>query len=529
VLGHRHDKVIGTRLADLVHAEDRPALAGYFAQAVTKPGMTSTLKLRLRNSAGDYRHFEVVISNRMHDSSVSGFVCNMRDASHQRELEASLLALAAEREHDATHDALTGLANRRALFAHLETLIRDAASREFALLVIDLDGIKEINETLGHHAGDQLLSEIPGRLSGALTDASLFARFSGDEFAAVLPIGTGIGTAARIARDVLKALSTPFPFQGMALTVHASIGVVSYPEHAEDVGTLLRRADIATVAAKARGGGYETYSHTEDAHSRERLALIGELPRAIEEGELVLHYQPKFDVPGRTIAGVEALVRWEHPTRGLLGPGAFVALAEGAGLMSAMTRSILERALAQCATWQARGAKFGVAVNVGAANLLDVGFPDDVARLLCTYAIPPQDLTLEVTETIVGTDPVRIDAVLCALREIGVTLSLDDFGTGSSSLGFLRRLPVQEVKIDRSFVLELAANEQDAAIVGTIIALAHSLGLKTVAEGIETEAVYRRLVALHCDQIQGYLLGRPVPAEELLALAETSAAVRAAA
>jgi EAL domain-containing protein (putative c-di-GMP-specific phosphodiesterase class I) len=301
--------------------------------------------------------------------------------------------------------------------------------------------------------------------------------------------------------------------------VRASVGIAMFPEHGRDVETLMQRADIAMYSAKARGVGHEVYSASRDGHSRARLALIGELPDAIESGQVVVHYQPKFNLETGQIAGAEALVRWDHPQFGLLGPGAFLPLAEQTGLMRPLTLRVLNDALAQCAAWRDEGVDLPVAVNLGAPNLLDLGLPADVHELLAKWDVDPGMLQLEITETIVAADPVRVIEIMNRLGELGISLSLDDFGTGSSSLAYLRELPVQELKIDKSFILGMDEDREAATIVETIVELAHNLGLRAVGEGIETEEAYRLLAASGCDYGQGFLMGRPMPAAELAAVA----------
>jgi diguanylate cyclase (GGDEF)-like protein len=309
----------------------------------------------MRHGDGSHRPFDVVASNRLHDESVEGFVLNLRDATERVELERELRALAAQREHDANHDPLTGLANRRKLFTRLEAAIAEAkAGRlKLPLLLIDLDHFKELNDTLGHQAGDRLLQEIRPRLMAGVPEADLIARVGGDEFALLLPPGSTAEQAQRAAERLSRALEQPFRFQGLTLLVRASAGIAVFPEHGRDVETLMQRADIAMYSAKARGIDYEVYTASRDGHSRARLALLGELPEAITNGQIVTYYQPKLDLATGAITGAEALVRWDHPQFGLLGPGAFLPLAEQTGLMRPLTLRVLDDALGQCARWQA--------------------------------------------------------------------------------------------------------------------------------------------------------------------------------
>jgi diguanylate cyclase (GGDEF)-like protein len=520
VLAHEPGAIVGALVHDLVHPDDRAALDGYFAEADGRPDHARNLTLRLAHGNGGHRHFDVVAANRLHDPSVGGYVLNMRDATDRRELESELRSLAAQREHDAMHDPLTGLANRRRLFAHLEesTTAARAAKTKLGLLLIDLDHFKELNDTLGHQAGDRLLREIGPRLEAGVPGAELVARVGGDEFAVLLAPGTTVEEAEEVASRLARAIEEPFRFQGLTLLVRASVGIAMFPEHGRDVETLMQRADIAMYSAKARGVGHEVYSASRDGHSRARLALIGELPDAIESGQVVVHYQPKFNLETGELAGAEALVRWDHPQFGLLGPGAFLPLAEQTGLMRPLTLRVLDDALAQCARWRDEGLSLPVAVNLGAPNLLDLALPADAHELLAKWDIDPGMLQLEITETIVAADPVRVIEIMNRLTELGISLSLDDFGTGSSSLAYLRELPVQEIKIDKSFILGMEEDREAATIVETIIDLAHNLGLRAVGEGIETEEAYRLLAASGCDYGQGFLMGRPMPAAELSAL-----------
>jgi diguanylate cyclase (GGDEF)-like protein len=445
------------------------------------------------------------------------------------QLERELRELATKREHESLHDPLTGLANRRLLSARLDEAlgVAQAQGRTLTVMLIDLNRFKELNDTLGHAAGDQLLREIRPRLLAASSGAELVARIGGDEFAVILSPGRGAADAKRMAERLRLSLEEPFNIQDLTLRVGASVGIAVYPEHANDADTLLQRADVAMYSAKKHGVGHELYDAAYDGHSRQRLILIGELPAAIASGQLVVHYQPKYDLQDGVIVGVEALVRWQHPVHGLLGPDKFVALAEHAGVMGPLTHSVLDTALAQCARWRAEGIDLCVAVNLSAPNLLDAALPLDVKRLLDKRGLPVGFLQLEITETIVSNDRAGMIEVLLQLRALGVTLSLDDFGVGSSSLSFLRHLPVQELKIDRSFIMDLDTDDHNAAMVRTIIDLAHHFDMRVVAEGIETEAVRDRLAGYGCDEGQGFLLGPPMPAAQMTDLARDLTSKRA--
>ncbi|MBI4492245.1 MAG: EAL domain-containing protein [Chloroflexi bacterium] len=420
--------------------------------------------------------------------------------------------------HQALHDALTGLPNRVLLHDRLHQAVLAARrhSTSLALLVMDLDRFKEVNDTLGHHAGDVVLQQVGQRLQGTLRTSDTVARLGGDEFAVILPTAGNMASATVAASKLLHALEQPFAVEGQSLDVGASIGIALYPEHGQDAETLLRRADIAMYVAKRTGSGYALYALEQDQHSPGRLALVGELRQAIEQDALRLHYQPKVHFKSGRILGVEALVRWQHPQHGLLAPDRFISLAEQTGLIHPLSHWVLQAALRQCQSWRQAGVELPVAVNLSARNLQDPRLPGAVAALLERWDVPPRCLGVEITENAAMADPERAMQVLTRLREMGVRIAVDDFGTGYSSLGYLKRLPVDELKIDQSFVRSMATNESDAAIVRATIELGHSLGLEVVAEGVENQTAWDLLAALGCDGAQGYYLSHPLAADELV-------------
>ncbi|MEY2565945.1 MAG: hypothetical protein QOE35_474 [Actinomycetota bacterium] len=428
-----------------------------------------------------------------------------------------------ENEHLAMHDPLTGLANR-ALFADRTAQALRAARRAdapAAILLMDLDRFKEVNDTLGHHSGDALLIQASARLRDTLREVDTIARLGGDEFAVLLP--TGDEEAARsAARRIQRSFEDTFVVDDLALDLRVSIGIAVHPEHSDTSQGLLQRADVAMYLAKAQQSGLEVYSADRDEHSPGRLVLASELRRAIEEDELVLHYQPKADVDTGRITGVEALVRWEHPERGLVPPLDFIPLAEKTGLIKPLTIAVLDRAVAQCAAWQEGGIDLPVAVNLSPVSLIDRQLPSEVSTVLRRHGLAPSMLELEVTESSLMHDPVRASEILADLSAMGVAIAIDDFGTGYSSLGWLRQLPIDELKIDRSFVAAMTTRREDEVIVASTIQLAKNLELRVVAEGVEDPDVVAALRRLGCDTIQGFLLTRPLPAHEL----ETWLAVR---
>ena len=422
----------------------------------------------------------------------------------------------AESRRQATTDELTGLPNRRYFYEQLRKELKAAKTTGSALtlLVADLDGFKELNDTLGHQAGDLLLQQLGPRVLDALSATDTLARLGGDEFGILLP-GRDSEAAITLVEQIRALLDEPFTIRGLNLHVEASIGIAAFPEHAHDVDSLIRRADVAMYQAKEARTGWEVYVATRDLHSRDRLELLGDLRHAIDARELELHYQPKVDLRSGRVTGVEALVRWRHPERGLLGPMQFIPLAERTTLMRPLTLYVLDTALAQTRRWSDEGFDLSVAVNLAVPNLLDMRLPVDVRELLERWDVPAHRLNLEVTENVILSDPARVIEILEALKEVGVRLSLDDFGTGSSALGFLKRLPVDELKIDRSFVIAMENSPEDEVIVRSTTELAQRLGLRVVAEGVETATALEYLEHAGCDEAQGYFLQRPVPADEI--------------
>jgi diguanylate cyclase (GGDEF)-like protein/PAS domain S-box-containing protein len=419
-------------------------------------------------------------------------------------------------EHQAMHDGLTGLPNRLVLQDRLTQAIRmaDRDGRPFALLVIDLDHFKDVNDSLGHLAGDQLLQEVAWRLRQTLRNSDTVARLGGDEFAVVLP-DADVSAATLSAEKVVEALGASLVLEGHEVAVGASVGIVVYPENGSDSDTLLRRADVAMYVAKQTRGGYVLYSSDQDHSSTERLTLVGALRRAIADGELILHYQPKVDLRSGEVAGVEALVRWQHPHQGLIPPDRFIPLAEQTGLIRPLTRWVLNSALRQTRAWHDDGLMLTVAVNLSAHDLQDADLPRHVSELLDRWSLGAEWLKLELTESALMADPTQALQVLTALCELGVRIAIDDFGTGYSSLGYLKRLPAHELKIDRTFVADMAETERDHVIVRSTIDLGHNLGLAAVAEGVEDQRTLDLLSGLGCDLAQGFFLSRPLPADKV--------------
>jgi diguanylate cyclase (GGDEF)-like protein len=430
-------------------------------------------------------------------------------------------------QHQALHDGLTGLPNRTLLRDRTGQAIR-LADRELvpaALLLIDLDRFKEVNDTLGHRYGDELLVQVGERLRAGLRKVDTVARLGGDEFAVLLPKIAHRQGAVEVARKLQSALAEPFTLEGLALDVEASIGVALYPDHANNPDELLQRADIAMFAAKDTHTEFVVFDPKLDQHSPRRLALLGELRRAIEDEQLLLHYQPKVDARSGQVLGVEALVRWQHPEHGLVPPGEFIPLAERTGLIGPLTHYVLNRALWQCRQWLEQDHELSVAVNVSARRLLDLSFPDEVAGLLTTWEVPARLLVVEITESTIMADPAHALQILGRLHEMGVQLSIDDFGTGYTSMAYLKTLPVHELKVDRSFVSQMTSSSSDAVIVRSTVELGRNLGLRVVAEGVEDSLTLQNLEALGCDAIQGFHISRPMPPEDLINWMEQQQAI----
>jgi diguanylate cyclase (GGDEF)-like protein len=420
-------------------------------------------------------------------------------------------------EHQALHDALTDLPNRTLFHDRVHQALT-AARREHvpsAVMIMDLDRFKEVNDTLGHASGDELLKQVGIRLRDSLRESDTVARLGGDEFGVLLPKVLDSAAAVAVARKLRTTLEEPFTIHGLALQMEASIGIALYPDHGTNVQSLLQRADVAMYVAKEHPAGCEVYSRERDAYSPDRLTLLTELRRAIDRGQLVLHYQPKVDLRTGEIHGVEALVRWKHPERGMVPPDEFIPPAQKTGVIGPLTMFVLDEALRQCRNWALQGLELCVAVNLSTRNLLDVHLPDTVGELLSRWEVPPSLLELEITESTILADPIRAMQILSRLDEMGVRLAIDDFGTGYSSLAYLKRLPVDELKIDKSFILGMEESENDAVIVRSTIDLGRNLGLRVVAEGVETSTAWNRLASLGCDIAQGYYLSRPIPAGEL--------------
>lgn len=440
--------------------------------------------------------------------------CGFILLSYQRRTER----LAQESTQRAQHDGLTGIPNRTLFADRLGAAVRLAERRgeHLGLLLLDLDRFKEVNDTLGHQQGDILLCKVAQRLTGFIRECDTVARLGGDEFAILVQNATE-AESLEVAERVISLLRRPVELATATADVGCSIGVAVYPEHGSDPTELLKNADVAMYVAKRGHLGASAYSAEADDNTSDQLVIVGELRHAIATRELVLYYQPQVTIATGAVCGVEALVRWRHPTRGLLGPDQFISTAERSELILPLTNYVIAAALAQLTEWIGAGLHLPVSVNVDAKSLLDLTFPDRVAALVNGSGVPAQLLTLEITETAFISDGDRALSVLTRLRKLGVRLSLDDFGTGYSAMAYLQKMPLHELKIDRRFITDLLYSRQDQAITRAVIDIAHALDMRVVSEGVEDAATLDALADLHCDQAQGYYLCRPVPGRELMA------------
>ena len=450
-------------------------------------------------------YFQISCTGIVEDGYLKRVWGTTKDITARRRYEEKL-------RYQSLHDSLTGLPNREKLYQDMEQCFAQRNGEQIsALLLIDLDRFKEINDTLGHNVGDRLLQMVGPRLAAEMAEVpGTVARLGGDEFAVFLPRIRSTHQAVVFGHRLLDALAQEFDLGVFCTQMAASIGIAISPHQAQDCHTLMRYADIAMYHAKTQMLGLSIYSADADPHSPKRLAMMSELGRAIRENQLCLYFQPKVILDERRCYGFEALIRWIHPELGFVPPDDFIPIAEFTSLIHPLTAWVLEKSIAQCRQWQMQGLSLSVAVNLSARNLMDENIPKLVERLLIKYQLPPSRLELEITESSIMSDPNRALRILQQLHELGVHLSIDDFGTGYSSLAYLKRLPVQTLKIDNSFVRNMLEDLQDELIVNSTIHLAHNLGLTVVAEGVENEELLQRLSSMGCDEAQGYFIGRPM-------------------
>jgi diguanylate cyclase (GGDEF)-like protein/PAS domain S-box-containing protein len=513
VLGHRADRRVGRSAWEAVDETDRPRAEQLLADVLRTPGGQITTELRMAHADGTTRHIELVLKNLTDDPAVEGVVVNYRDVSARRALEDEL-------RHQAFHDSLTGLANRALFMDRLEHAV--SRKRRFghplAVLFVDLDDFKTVNDSLGHGEGDRLLVGVAERLSGALRSGDTVARMGGDEFAVLVEDATDADAPLEVAARILASLGPPFTRAGKELYVRASIGVSTWDATDETAEDLVRNADMSMYTAKANGKNrIEAFEPSMHQAVLARLALKGDLERAVERHEFFLQYQPIVRLADRRMAGVEALLRWRHPRRGVVGPLEFVPIAEETGLIVPLGLWVLEQACRQAVEWDAAPQTRGLrmSVNVSARQVERPEFVDEVRAAIKATGIEPGRVTLEFTESVIMRDTDRTIATLAALKQTGVRLAIDDFGTGYSSLSYLRRFPIDEIKIDRSFIAGLGSEAGQLAMVRSVLELSETLGLETVAEGVEDDAQLSSLRDLRAALGQGFLFSRPLDAADI--------------
>ncbi len=456
---------------------------------------------------------------------------SLKDDLEQRVVKRTLELASVNKElqHQALHDALTSLPNRVLMQDRLQQATR-AAKREghsLALMITDLDRFKEINDTLGHHYGDLLLQQVAGRVRSALRDSDTVARLGGDEFAVLLPTIQNEEQATQAAIKIATAMDAPFILENQNFHVGISIGIAIYPKDGDNSAHLMRRADVAMYVAKRAQSSYAFYNPEQDQHSASRLALVGELRRALEQNQLVVHYQPTVDIKQRLVVGVEALLRWQHPIRGTLQPSEFIPLAEQTGLIKGLTLFVLNESLQQLHQWQAKGVQLRMAVNLSARNLNDPDLVKQIDGLLNHWQVLPEQLQLDITESAIMEDPARAMSTLSRIYAMGIKLSIDDFGTGYSSLAYLKQLPVHEIKIDRSFVEGMVSNNEDRVIVRSTVDLAFNMGHRVIAEGVNSKEALALLASMGCDHAQGFFISKPLHGSELYQWLKTNTEWRA--
>lgn len=508
VLGYERDRLLGQPLADLVHLDDRPVLQELFDGLQVAPGVTRGIEVQLRTPDGAWRYFDLVLTNLLHDPSVAGLVVTARDVTERKAFEEQLTK-------QACYDSLTGLPNRTLFGDRLnQALARAGHSGRVGLLFLDLDNFKQVNDSLGHHAGDKLLAQAASRLQACVGGENTIARLGGDEFVILIEDISGEAEAAVLADRIERDFGAPFRIQDREFVITASIGIAFGRAGQGTADSILRDADLAMYRAKTDGKARcAIFDSSMRSQAIERINLETNLRRAINNGELCLHYQPILYLETGKIAGVEALVRWQDPARGLIPPGDFIPLAEHTGLIIPLGQRVLEEACRQVVDWQTRfpmKPPLTVSVNLSPRQFQQPNLANEIKRTLLETGLAPTSLRLEITEGVIMQEIESTITILSQLKELGVILAIDDFGTGYSSLAYLKRLPLDVIKIDRAFVNGIAHGVQERAIVRAIISMAKSLGLTITAEGVETADQAALLRAWGCDRGQGYYFARPL-------------------
>jgi diguanylate cyclase (GGDEF)-like protein/PAS domain S-box-containing protein len=518
MLGYTAEELAAMTFREYTYGEDLDRAEVLFRDLIRGERESFQLEARYSRKDGElvWAHVRAVLE-RDQDDEPAFAVLMIENITQRKHAEAELIRQSELNQHQALHDPLTGLPNRLLFGERIEHAITYADRRDsrLAILMMDLNRFKEVNDSLGHQAGDELLKEVGERLRGALRASDTVARLGGDEFGLLLPDPSEMDDVIGVIDRIRQALERPIYVQDLPLAIEASIGVAIFPTHGRDAEVLIQRADVAMYAAKQESAPFSVYDADADEYDPTRLTLVAELRRAMEERELVLYYQPKAVLEDGSVRSVEALLRWQHPQEGLIYPDAFIPVAQETGLIRPLTLYVVNDALRQVRAWHDEGLGLSVSVNLSMRNLLDLEFPQQVEGLLRQWDVDASLLELEITESTMLANPARTKTVLTQLHALGIRLSIDDFGTGYSSLAYLRRLPIDEIKIDRSFVMGMNEEADDVAIVRSTIDLGRNLGLEVVAEGVETQEIWDKLRELGCSTAQGYFLSRPVPPEVL--------------
>jgi diguanylate cyclase (GGDEF)-like protein/PAS domain S-box-containing protein len=517
MLGYSAAELADLSFSEYIHPDDIPRNLQLFNEMLEGKRDSYQLEKRYFRRDGQMIWTQLTAAlERDADGAPRCGISMIENITERKIAEEALRRQSELNEYQALHDSLTGLPNRTLFYDRIRQAVL-TATREggrVAVMMMDVDRFKEINDSLGHHVGDALLEELAARLRTVLRTSDTVARLGGDEFGLLLPQHCEPADVVIVLDRIREGVEEPIMLEGMPLAIEASIGIAFWPENGEDVETLLQHADTAMYKAKEENVSHAFYDEAQDTYDPTRLRLVGELHRALTQRELVLYYQPKVNLATGRVDSVEALARWNHPRLGLVPPDDFIPLAEQTGLIKPLTLHVIEAALEQCRRWRDSGLSLPIAVNLSTRTLRDLDFPAHVQRLLTKWELAGSFLQFEITESAMIADPARCKTVLDKLAGFGVRLSVDDFGTGYSSLAYLKRLPVHEIKIDRSFVMHMDVDENDATIVRSTIDLAKNLGLDVVAEGVESERIWEQLKAFECTIAQGYHLTRPVPAHE---------------
>lgn len=513
VLGYTPEDLLGKTFWEYIHTDDAGSVSTAFVQRFLQPDAVSIpVEFRFRHADGTWRFLEALNGKLLQDASGPSIVVNSRDITARKRDEQTI-------RHLAYYDALTNLPNRTLFHDRLTLALAQAhrSKQRLAVMILDLDRFKTITDTLGHAVGDRILANVGKRLEDSLREGDTVARSGGDEFMLLLPGLSGVEDAGKIAQKILGIFATPFLSGGEELHVTASIGVCLYPSDGEDAETLIKNADVTMYRAKEQGrNNYQLYAPGMNAKAHERLSLENRLRRALEQDQFVVYYQPQISLHNGRMVGVEALVRWQHPELGLLFPGSFIPIAEESGLILPLSEWVLQTACAQNKSWQESGMPpLRMAVNLSARHFMQKDLVDTVKRILRDTRLEAEYLEIELTESIFMGKADAATATLRELKAMGAHLSIDDFGTGFSSLSYLKRFPVSTLKIDQSFVQDIPNDADDAAIAQLIIAMAHSLNLRVIAEGVETQEQLDFLRSHDCDEMQGFLFSKAVPPEQI--------------